>query len=80
MADWVKRKLNTPLVYTVYLEDAIPPLDENIKTISEQFYTILNESLIIIKDIYGPLYNNQIKVTLHYSTKLLYVIFLSLLM
>ncbi|XP_069354135.1 uncharacterized protein [Maniola hyperantus] len=68
MADWVKNKLNTPLVYTVYLDDifSIPPHPKNIKTISKQFYTILNESLLVTKDIYGPLFNDGIKATINF--------------
>ncbi|XP_045760366.1 carboxypeptidase O-like [Maniola jurtina] len=68
MADWVKKKLNTPLVYTVYLEDIfnILPHPKNIKFISKQFYTILNESLLVTKDIYGPLFNDVIKTAINF--------------
>ncbi|XP_064076843.1 carboxypeptidase O-like [Vanessa tameamea] len=77
MADWVKFKLNTPVVYTVYLEDenTVLPLPSQINPLKAQLFTILNESMFISQDIYGPLFNNEVN-TFSFYIKHVYNIYM----
>ncbi|CAH2100212.1 unnamed protein product [Euphydryas editha] len=77
MADWVKLKLNTPIVYTVYLEDAdtILPYSAQIQNLKTRLFTILTESLLLSQDIYGPLFNSQENMFLCYI-KNIYIVFI----
>lgn len=81
MADWVKVKLNTPIVYTAYVEDehTILPHSAQIQSLTTQLYIILNESLLLSHDIYGPLFNSQENVFLCYIKKI-YIVILFIMM
>lgn len=61
IADWIKFKLNTPIVYTLYLENTstLLPLPQQIEQLRKHFFTILNESLLMSYDIYHPLFNSK---------------------
>lgn len=62
-ADWVKRNLNVPIVYSVYLkpEDYLIPRFNHIEPLGKKFINIFNETLFLGHKIYGPLFNNQIR-------------------
>lgn len=77
IADWVKFKLNTPIVYTIYLEDVdtVLPLPQQIEQLREHFFTIINESLFMSYDIYHPLFNskNIIKFNIAVYTTIVFI-------
>lgn len=64
IADWVKKKLNIPIVFTQYMDNQndFLPSANNILPLTQHFYTILNETLIITKDMYGPLFNKEVAI------------------
>lgn len=64
VADWVKKMLNIPIVYTVYLKngDNILPKLQDVKILTQHLSTILNETLVLARNIYGPLFSNSYKL------------------
>lgn len=62
-ADWVKLNLNIPIVSTIYLKynEEYYHREYQIGPLSRELETIVKEILTISKEIYRPLFNNQIK-------------------
>lgn len=61
VADWVKKKLNTPIVYTIYMKniDYLYASPEDIQPMTDQFSTMIKEILLLGNSIYSPLFSNQ---------------------
>lgn len=73
-ADWVKKKLNVPVVFTIYLQQGehVFPEPKHIEPLVDQFSAILTNTMAIAGNIYGPLFNSYTKNT---SSILIYIAF-----
>ncbi|XP_026323570.1 zinc carboxypeptidase-like isoform X2 [Hyposmocoma kahamanoa] len=73
-ADWVKVKLNVPIVYTIYLQldENVFPDPTHIVPLVQQFSAILTNTMAIAGNIYGPLFNSYPKNT---SSILIFIAF-----
>lgn len=76
-SDWVKKELNVPLVYTIYMmnEDHVMPRKSDSRVLTSHLSLLLEEILTISKPIYGPLYNSTMRI---YVTKTFLAVILCL--
>ncbi|KAH9645855.1 hypothetical protein HF086_010054 [Spodoptera exigua] len=77
VADWVKKKLNTPIVYTIYMKNVenLYASPDDIQPMTDRFCTMIKEILLLGNSIYSPLFNNQKTHCLQ-----LYVIFINIIL
>lgn len=68
IADWVKRKFNTPVVFTIYMKTNgyIFPSAKDIVPLTNQFSTMLKETLMLASSVYSPLFSTQIRNSINY--------------
>lgn len=64
-------------MYTIYLEriETVLPLPQHIELLKKEFFTILNESMLLANDIYGPLFNNQRMIVTYFPINTMYLLF-----
>ncbi|XP_063891027.1 carboxypeptidase O-like [Helicoverpa armigera] len=83
VADWVKKKLNTPIVYTIYMNSAhyVLPNAEEVGPRTDELSTMMKEIVLLAGNIYSPLFNSQARhfiqifvITIHISNILLIAI------
>lgn len=65
----MKKNLNVPVVATIYLRhrNHVIADEENVTPIYEEFETLMVDVLDLTKDLYGPLFNTQIRHSVHIS-------------
>lgn len=78
-ADWVKKELNIPAVFTVYLnyENSVYPHRNNVKILTDIYSTILEETLHLTESLYEPLFNSIVSVNSDFIILLLCLIIFS---
>ncbi|XP_064292029.1 mast cell carboxypeptidase A-like [Plodia interpunctella] len=74
--DWVKKKLNVPIVYMMHLQNVEEILmsPKDIEPLTREFTTIIKETLVIARNIYGPLFNSKNMLFVSIKTKCILVL------
>lgn len=77
VADWVKSRLNVPIVYTMYMkqEPFILPHVQHIVTLANQFTFMARKMLMLAGNIYGPLFSKQNCLCSNVFSVVLYIFF-----